>query len=421
MAGYEFIIDTGVIVPDTVSIRSDVETEYKNALGQNLNTDASTPQGAIITAETLARTGVIKNNAELANQINPNVSRGVFLDAVCSLLGITRGQNQSTVATGVRATGDSATKVNAGSRVQTGNGDIFILAADFTIPVGGVVNNCILSSQEYGDIPLPVGQLTILDGTIGWGTMEVVAAQTFVVAGSTSMKDPKLRNFRNQRLATQGVGSVAAIRAAVLGVANVTSCQVMENNTGIVQTVNGVPFTLSNAVWVCVAGTPNADELAMALWKAHQGCCPWDYGSSAGVPVDSPDGHRVIDPSSQQPYNTKWTTPVDYDAFVHIEVAQQNTVADPESAVRNAILQYATGQEDGELGLVVGANYSAFEVAGAVARQLPGMYVKKCMVAYVPKGDPAPIYPAGFDYEFTMQPWDQLTILSGNIQVVLLP
>lgn len=370
-------------------------------------------------AETLARTGVMKNNAEVANQINPQLSRGTFLDAVCALLGIERGRNQSTAASGVRATGTAPTTVSAGARCQTSNGDVFIVAADFTIPVSGQLDNVLLVSQRFGAIPLPVGQLTILDGTIGWGTVEVVAGQTLVVLGSTSMQDQRLRNFRNQRLATQGVGSSAAIRAAILDVSNVTSCQVVENNTGIVQTINGVSFTLPNAMYVCVAGTPNEDELAMALYKSHQGGCPWDYGVSAGVPVDSPTGHQVIDPVAMQTYFVKWNTPFEFDGYVHIEVSQINSVADPESAVRNAILNYVTGQEDGELGLVVGASFSAFEVAGAVARQIPGMYIKKCMVAYVPKGDPVPVYPAGFNYEFQMRPFDHIAMLSGGIQVVI--
>lgn len=416
---YDFVIDSGVIVADTADLITEVQAEYKTALGQNLNTDTSTPQGTLITGEVLARTGVMKNNAEVANQINPNQARGTFLDAVCALLGIERGKNQSTAATGVRVTGTSATTVNQGSRVQTADGDIFLVGADFTIPIGGQLDNIILVSQSFGPIPLPVGQLTILDGTIGWGTIEVVTGQTLVVLGSTAMKDPKLRNFRNQRLAAQGVGSTAAIWAAVLDVANVTSCQVIENNTGTTGLHNGITFTLPNAIWVCVSGTPNEDELAMALYQAHQGGCPWDFGTSNGAPVDSPNGRAVTDPISMQQYYAKWTKPVDYDGFVHIEVSQSNTVADPEASVRNAILNYATGQEDGELGLVVGAGFSAFEVAGAVARQIPGMYVKKCMVAYVPKGDPAPIYPAGFDYEFPMKPFEQVSLLSGNIQVVL--
>ena len=420
MPEYNYIIDTGVIVPDTSTILSNVQDEYRASLGQNLNVDPATPQGALIAAETLARTGVIKNNAQLANQINPEQSTGVFLDGVCNLLGIARGQNQSTTASGIRVTGNSTVSVNAGARVQTSDGDVFLIATSFTIPVSGVLNNVEIVSAEYGMIQVPPGQMTILDGTIGWGTIEMVPGQTLVVDGSTSMKDPKLRNFRNQRLATQGVGSSAAIRAAALGVANVTSCQVVENNTGQHATaINGVPFTLDNGMWVCVAGTPNADDLAMALYKAHQGGCPWDYGASAGVPVEAPLGHKVVDESSLQPYYVKWTTPVEYDGYVHIEVRQSNTVADPESAVRNAILEYVTGQEDGELGLVVGAGFSAFEIAGSVSRQLPGMYVSLCKVAYVPRGAAAPVYPAGFDYNFDMQMWDQISMLSGNIQVVL--
>ncbi|USN16415.1 baseplate protein J [Luteibacter phage vB_LflM-Pluto] len=135
-----------------------------------------------------------------------------------------------------------------------------------------------------------------------------------------------------------------------------------------------------------------------------------------GVPVDSPDGTTVIDPATGLPYNVKFTNPVEYDVYVAIEVRQTSSVSSPAPAVQAAIMAYATGQEQGESGLVIGASVSAFEMAGAVARQLPGMYVRDCKVAIVPKGDPAPA-PGDYVTEIPLAPYQQGIASPNNIAV----
>lgn len=411
-------MDTGVIVADTQDILTEVQNEWKDAFGNNLDLDASTPQGTIIAAEVIARSAVMRNNAELANQINPNEAYGVFLDALAALLGVDRGKNQSTVGRNLRVTGNLNTVVPDGSRVQTGAGDVFVTVGDITIPAAGTIDTAVVASQQYGSVDLPVGSMTILDGIIGWGSIQVLPTTT-VTPGTTAVNDPKLKNLRNQRLAAQGLGSSAAIRAAVLDVANVTSCQVVENNTGTAGVVNGVTFTKPNAMWVCVAGTPNLQDVANALYAAHQGGCPWDYGSNSGVAVSPPNGITVVDQSTQQQYYVQFTTPVLYDVYVHFIVSQTQSVADPEPAIRNAVMDYATGQLAGEDGLTVGTSVSSWEIAGAVSRELPGMYVKECRVAVVPHGASPPSYPADYVYEYPLKPFEQGIADRGRIIVVV--
>jgi hypothetical protein len=404
-ASYQFIIDTGTIVADTSTILADVQAEFQAALGANIDLAASTPQGTLIAGEVIARTSVMKNNADLANVINPDLSYGVFLDAVCAFLGVQRGQNASTQANGVLLTGDGVNTVtiSAASRVQTSNGDIFTLVTDATIVDGGTVRANFLS-QQYGNIPVPAGALTIIDGVIGWGAA-TVDGSTSTVAGTLQLTDPQLKIARNQQLARQGVGSSGAIASAVSQVANVTSVNVVENNTA--QTTNPA----------CIAGAATDIDIANALYGAHQGGCPWDYGTAGeGVQVQAPNGVQVSDPVTGLPYYVKFNRPVMMDVYVDITVHQQSSVSSPVPAVQTAIMNYATGQEQGEPGLTVGANVSAFEMAGAVARQIPGMYVKACSVAAVPAGNPAPA-PGAYVSEYLMSPWQQGQLAINNINV----
>lgn len=418
MTAYTYVIDTGTVVADTSTLLSDVEQEFRLALGANINVAPSTPQGTLIAAETLARTSVMKNNAELANTINPNLSYGTFLDAICALMGIDRGSDQSTVGTGVKITGTAGTVIIDGSRVRTANNDIYSIVGDVTIPISGETT-ATFKSEAPGPIPLATGLMTIIDGTIGWGTAEVVVTTT-VTLGVLALQDPQLKNKRVLQLAKQGVGSSAAIKAAVLGVANVTSVNVVENNTGAAGLVNGIDFTLPNAMWVCVDGTPDEADVAAALYAAHSAGCPWDFGDTGnGTPVNPPDGVVTIDPATGLNYNAKWVTPILYDAYVHTIINQGNTPTSQVPAIQNAIMSFATGQEQGEQGFVIGASVSAFEVAGAVARQLPGLYIRNCAVAVVPAGDPPPVYPGDYVTEFVMPQFGRAVLQINRIVVDL--
>lgn len=414
MAGYNYIIDTGIITTDTADVLSEVEAEWKASVSQKLNVSSSTPQGTMIGGEAISRTGVIKNNAEMANVINPNYSYGTFLDAVCAFLDVKRGKDTSTIISNVKITGNPNVTIQAGSRVQFASGAIFESTEVTTIAADGT-GVMILKSQSYGDIPVQNGLLNIIDGTIGWGTCEITV-DSVVAPGSLSLEDNQLKNQRNLRLAQQGSGNVAAIRAAVLAVANVKSCSVVENNTGAPGVINGVTFTLPNAMWVCVSGNPSVEELGAALLKSHQGGCPWDFGDASGVPFMPPQGLPVIEPATGLGYFVKYTKPTMFDTYVIVDVKTGTSAASPVQAVQNAVLNYSDGKVAGEPGFVVGASVSGYELGGAINQTLPGLYVKSVKVALVPAGSPAPA-PGDYVPDFPLLPFQQAQIQVGNIKV----
>src|ERR1700753_1714778 len=112
---YQYILPTGTVVPDTSGLLSDVQSEYRAVFGADLIVTPDTPQGVLIAAEALARTEVVNNNAALANQINPNIAGGVFLDAIGFLTGIQRTAATSTVVPNVTLSGVPGTVIAAGT------------------------------------------------------------------------------------------------------------------------------------------------------------------------------------------------------------------------------------------------------------------------------------------------------------------
>lgn len=416
-ASYQYLIDTGEIAADTADLLADVQAEFRSAFGASINLSSATPQGALVTAETLARTNVMKSSVERANVINPNLSFGVFLDAVCSFNGVKRGANTSTTARNVRVYGNPTTVIPAGSRVETDSGDVFTILVATTIPVQGTTMLTI-ASVAYGDIALPVGTLKIIDGTIGWGSI-VVDSGTIRTPGTVRLTDAQLKNARRVRLATYGSGSTPAIIANVSAVPNVTSVMVVENNTGTTGVHGGVTFSLPNSIWVCVAGNPLVQDVADALYAAHAGGCPWEYGATGnGVPAGGSSGIPVNDPISNVRYFVKYTTPIMYDAYVKVVVKQGTSSTSPVEGIQNTMVDYANGNIEGEAGFVVGASVSAFELGGAVSATLPGLYIRSVQVACVLAGQPAPA-PGDYSGEKVLGPFEQAQLAFGNVQVTV--
>ena len=133
---YQYNTTTGVIVPDTSEVETDVQEEFKNALGQDLDVSSSTPQGRLIEAETIARKRVIENMALLANMMNKDQAFGIWLDSLGSTFGVTRiGATRTRVS--CTLTGTEGTVIPENAQAKDSNGNIYYLENQATIGVGG--------------------------------------------------------------------------------------------------------------------------------------------------------------------------------------------------------------------------------------------------------------------------------------------
>src|SRR5665213_3554212 len=109
MADYQYVSSTGIIIPDTSTLLTSVTATYTTIFGTDLITTPDSPAGVFINAEVLAESAMVQNNAAVANQINPNLAAGTFLDAILALTGVQRSPATQTYVPGVTLTGASGT------------------------------------------------------------------------------------------------------------------------------------------------------------------------------------------------------------------------------------------------------------------------------------------------------------------------
>ena len=264
-APYQYLDATGVVVADTSSLLAETQSEYRTVFGADLVVTPDTPQGVLITAETLARTEVVKNNAALANQINPNVAGGVFLDAIMALTGMQRTPATKTVVPEVTLSGVAGTVISAGTQAKTAAGDLFVSLSTVTLSGAGSAS-VDFASVEYGPIPCGAGDLdAVVSSVLGW---ETVTNPTAGTPGAATQSDQAARALRQNTLAFQGVALAEAVTSALCATEGVRSLSFLENYNsapqGMLVSIAG-GSTLAGQIWgmtttgVVVVGTDPMD------------------------------------------------------------------------------------------------------------------------------------------------------------------
>ena len=360
MADYNYIVSTGVIVPDTATLRAEVEAEYKAVLGADLPVTPETPQGVLITAEVESRDGMVRNNAEVANQINPDIAGGVWLDAIWALTrGKRRGATRSQLS-GVLFSGVPRTPIPVGSlAVVSSSGARFRTIANLEIgPSGTVIGS--MEAVDPGPTPAPIGSLTEIASTVlGWETVNNPSAAEI---GKSQESDVSSRRRRRNTLALQSVSPQEAIVSRIYNLDDVSSLSFRANITNDPIVIDGVTI-MARSIYVCVDGGENIDIATAIL--ASSGIT--DYSGSIEV--------SVVEPASGQVYTVRFDRPVERSFLARVTVKPSSL--DVMTIIPDAITKGAQGELDGDSGLAVNQDLSAFELSGYINQVEPRIFVTR--------------------------------------------
>lgn len=368
MPDYEFITGSGVIVPDTSDILEQVKNEFRAAFGADLDTSPETPQGVLIVAETESRDAVARNNADLANQINPNLAGGVFLDAIWALTGGARVVATPTLVRGVTLSGIPGTTIPAGARASIGSaGPEFFLISGVVIPASGSEQGT-FQAVDLGPIEAAIGALSqIVTPVLGW---ESVSNPVAGELGRATETDAAARRRRRQTLALQGVALPEAIVSGLYSVEGVRSLAFRENVTNAPVTIEGVTLG-PHSIYACVDGGSDNDVALMLLRKKSLGA-GWNGTTTI----------NVVEPFSGQTYPVQFSRPTIIPIFARVTVvANGASFPDIPALVRSAMVAYAEGDQEGEDGFTVGGDVSPFELAGAINRVAAPLYVRSLEIS----------------------------------------
>lgn len=366
---YQYVTSTGLIVPDTSTIRDQVTQDFKNALGQDLDVTPETPQGRLIQLITDYRVNTLAINALNSNQINLRYATGRFLDAIGSFYGTERIASTSTRVLAT-VTGVANTVIPQGSQAQTTAGDLFYAENNITIGNSGTATGYFLS-LEKGPIPCEVNTLTqIVNAVLGW---ETISNSANAIIGTNVESDTDFR-IRIQDSRFTGISLMQAIKAKLTNISNVLSSWAYDNYTNATITYDTVSIPAHSICVVVDGGTDQ--EIAEAIYQVKTGGTGYTTISGQSVDVTVTDGA----------YNTPYVVTFNRPQYVGFKVSIQvrnvsYSGADLEEDIKQAIIDWSEGLVNGVDGLKIGQNVSPFEISAAVSDQIPEIYVKDCKIA----------------------------------------
>jgi len=358
MADYQYQTNTGVIVPDMSQTLSEVAAEFRAVFGQSLSVDPSTPQGMLITRIAEMRDSVARNNCDVANQINPNVAGGVFLDALIGLhFGQRRAASKSTVTATV--TGTNGTIIPKGSVAKTTLGARFETMYAVTISGSTSVQ---MQAIETGPVGADAGTLTKIETAIsGWSTVTNPLAATL---GGDVESDAQLRSRRLDMLGTQSTSTIAAIRSRLSAqVGGLISHAVVDNPTLSAKTIKGVSIA-AKSIAVFTAGGASAD-IARAIYNT----------TPAGVPTVGATTVNVADTVV-----SGYSTPIKYTDAATVPVLVKVTVdtspLDLQTIIPELVVDYANGEGATPRNFVIGGDVLPFEIASYINSREPSINIR---------------------------------------------
>lgn len=359
MANFDYITSTGVIVPDTADLRSEVEAEWRSALGTDVPLTPETPQGVMITAEVESRDAQVRFNAEQANQINPDIAGGIWLDGLWALTrGKRRGATRSRLV-GVQFAGIPGTIIPGGSLANdSASGARFRTLVNITLGATGQASGT-MEAVEAGPVAVSIGGLSeVASSVLGW---ETIYNPSPAEVGQAVESDVSSRRRRRQTLALQSVGMVESIISRLYDVDGVRSLSFRENITGSPIVIDGITL-VGHSIYACVDGGTD-DDVARALFESK--AVGPDYNGSLTV--------SVLESSSGQSYAVKFSRAVERTFRARVTV--KSSPLDVMSIIPDAITRYVNGEIDGDSGLTVNKDLSSFELAGAVNQAEPRIFV----------------------------------------------
>lgn len=265
--------NNGIEQPSASSIREELEQMFISIWGNQINLDASSKQGQLITSLT---TIILEKNASIAKAVqsfNPKTAENdaesgmYWQDAIGNIYGMERiGATYTTVLCNV--SGRVGTVIPETAQAISTNGDIFKITQSVTIPSSGQIS-VYFTAVESGAIPADAGSVdTIYTPVVGWDTVNNTSSG-IIGSGIETRED-----FENRRVALLGkysTNQVESIKAELLSVSGVVRCIVKENDTDNAVTLQNISLPAHSVYCVVEGGSLNDIGAAIRLRKSG-GC-----------------------------------------------------------------------------------------------------------------------------------------------------
>lgn len=266
-------------------IRTYYEDQFRLIYGSDINVGSDTPDGQIINIFVQSVIDLQDLLVQIYNSFDPDNAIGTVLDQRVAINGI---QRQAGTFTTTNITLTITGSVNIFGVDQTAQPIYTVADAagnrwELVNTQVGATSGAFLFQSAVPGAVLTVPNTINLPITVVLGVTAINNPTTYATLGINEETDAALKIRRQISVSLASQGYLAGLRAALLNINGLTFAYIAEN-TGGVTDADGVP---GHSIWVIVAGTGAAADIANAIYtKRNAGCGMYGAESYDVVQVD---------------------------------------------------------------------------------------------------------------------------------------
>lgn len=329
-------------------ILEEMEDEFKSVFGIDLNTSIESPEGQIIDVVS-TKVKALWNVAEKAyGAFSPSLSSVTTLDNICKINNVLRDDATYTTVS-VVFTGDDGTVIPAGTIIATSallTGETEVeFSTESDVAISGTTIEVLAIAIESGALQAPVASVVIIKNPIV-GIDSVINNEVGNI-GREAETDPELRAKREILVASPAVSTTDAIAAGIRLIDTVKSVVVLENESALPATIEGVLMD-AHSVKAIVQGAETVEEntaIATAMYDRKD----------PGIPTTGTESEVVVDTQGFD-HSIYWDTPTLVPIYVTILTdASDDSFPSDGQDIKDAIVDY---MNDPSTGSVIGKDVS---------------------------------------------------------------
>ena len=349
--------DTGLTTKTLTEIVDELEVDYKDIYGDDINLDQNSPDGQIVNIQGQEGVDTRELLTSINNGFDPDQAEGRVLDQRVALNNITRNGGTFTLVP-VEITVDQALNlvglddqsdelnptVSNLYTVKDDAGNEFYLLASQTI-VGAGTAAYSFRAADIGDVQVLVNTITT--------PVTVIAGVTNInnTAGASSQgvdeeSDADLKVRRRASTSISAIGYLDAIEAALRDLDNVVTALVLENDTNVTDG-DGTP---AHTIWCIVEGGDNTEIGTVIYAKKSSGS---GMRGAVEVEITRPNGTL---------FTSKFDRPIDEDLYIRFNLVLPGGVVDTANIKELIVENITWGVSADAVGSIVTAYVQSLNV-----------------------------------------------------------
>lgn len=299
--------ENGLIIENLATKVASLSDSYRGIYGDDIDISPDSPDGQRIAIEAKLIADIELAILDLANNQDPDLAIGQWLESKCKYAGITR-KSPTNSSVDLIINTDRSLTLTTDFRVKDTAGNAWVLLNDKTLSTGS--NTITFHAQESGEISSGIGTITIIDTPV----LGVISVQhnSYVSVGVEEESDTQLRQRRNNSTQKPSLSTLGSIYANLYDLFGVKRIKIHNNESDSKDIDKDLD---AHTLWVIVDGGVH-ENIIDTLMKTKSVGVGFKGNQSATYYENIDIGSGVV----KVEHTIKYDRPMNTELYINVEV-----------------------------------------------------------------------------------------------------